>query len=66
MDIWNMPHVEDGDKYYIRKEYAEISQLGKSNEPPLVTQPPIPPAEPASTEPVGQAEPTQGKQEEGV
>jgi len=27
MDIWNMPHVEDGDKYYIRKEYAEISKL---------------------------------------
>jgi len=29
MDIWNMAHVEDGDKYYIRKEYAEISNLGK-------------------------------------
>ena len=29
MDIWNMAHVEDGDKYYIRKEYAEISELGK-------------------------------------
>lgn len=29
MDIWNMAHVEDGDKYYIRKEYTEISQLGK-------------------------------------
>lgn len=29
MDIWNMAHVEDGEKYYIRKEYAEISQLGK-------------------------------------
>ena len=27
MDIWNMPHVEDGDKRYIRKEYIEISQL---------------------------------------
>lgn len=27
MDIWNMPHVDDGDKRYIRKEYTEISQL---------------------------------------
>ena len=29
MDIWNMAHVEGGEKYYIRKEYTEISQLGK-------------------------------------
>lgn len=27
MDIWGLPHVEDGDKRYIRKEYTEISQL---------------------------------------
>lgn len=27
MDIWNMAHVEDGDKRYIRKEYAEINRL---------------------------------------
>ena len=27
MDIWNLPHVEDGDKRYIRREYTEISQL---------------------------------------
>lgn len=27
MDIWNLPHVEDGDKRYIRKEYTEISKL---------------------------------------
>lgn len=27
MDIWNLPHVEYGDKRYIRKEYTEISQL---------------------------------------
>jgi hypothetical protein len=27
MDIWNLPHVEDGDKRFIRKEYTEISQL---------------------------------------
>ena len=30
MDIWNLPHVPDGDKRYIRREYTEISQL----EPP--------------------------------
>lgn len=35
MDIWNMAHVEDGDKYYIRKEYTEVSELGATeiNEP---------------------------------
>lgn len=27
MDIWNMPHVTDGDKYYIRREYIEVNQL---------------------------------------
>jgi hypothetical protein len=27
MDVFNMPHVPDGDKRYIRKEYTEISQL---------------------------------------
>ena len=27
MDIWGLPHVADGDKRYIRKEYTEISQL---------------------------------------
>lgn len=27
MDIFNLPHVPDGDKRYIRKEYIEISQL---------------------------------------
>ena len=33
MDIWNMAHVEGGDKYYIRKEYAEVSELGKEVTP---------------------------------
>ena len=28
MDIWNMAHVDGGEKYYIRKEYAEVSALG--------------------------------------
>lgn len=36
MDIWNMPHVEDGEKYYIRKEYTEVSQLGKGEEKPQI------------------------------
>lgn len=26
-DIWNLPHVEDGDKRYIRKEYTEVINL---------------------------------------
>ena len=33
MDIWNMAHVENGDKYYIRKEYAEVSELGREGLP---------------------------------
>lgn len=27
MDIWHLPHVEGGDKRYIRKEYTEVTQL---------------------------------------
>lgn len=27
MDIWNLPHVEDGDRRYIRKEYIDVAQL---------------------------------------
>lgn len=30
MDIWSLPHVDDGDKRYIRKEYTEISQLAST------------------------------------
>ncbi len=33
MDIWSLPHVEDGDKRYIRKEYTEVSQLVQEPEP---------------------------------
>lgn len=29
MDVWNLPHVENGDVRYIRKEYSEVSKLGK-------------------------------------
>lgn len=37
MDIWNMAHVEGGDKYYIRKEYTEVSKLDdKAKEPPEI------------------------------
>lgn len=32
MDIWNLPHVEDGDKRYIRKEYTDITKLDKKEE----------------------------------
>lgn len=43
MDIWNMAHVEDGDKYYIRKEYTEVSELNKHSEQPIIIQqmPPV-------------------------
>lgn len=56
MDIWNMAHVEDGDKYYIRKEYTEVSELNKSSEKPIIIQ---------QMPPVGQqaAEPTQEESE---
>lgn len=30
MDIWNMPHVEGGDKFYIRKEYTEVDKLNEN------------------------------------
>lgn len=32
MDIWNMPHVEDGDNRYIRREYVETDNLDKDLE----------------------------------
>lgn len=33
MDIWQLPHVPDGDKRYIRKEYTEVSKLGTDTPP---------------------------------
>lgn len=56
MDIWNLPHVEGGDKRYIRKEYTEISQLDQVSqlqeqltaaqaEMEAAKQPPEPPQE---------------------
>lgn len=51
MDIWNMPHVENGDKYYIRKEYTEVEKLDAGTQ---ITQPepqePTQPAEPINEE----------------
>ncbi len=32
MDIWQLPHVDGGDKRYIRKEYTDISQLDQVSE----------------------------------
>ncbi len=29
MDIWNLPHVEDGDTYYIRRDYALVDEINK-------------------------------------
>lgn len=33
MDVWNMAHVEDGDKRYIRREYVEVDKLDSDTEP---------------------------------
>lgn len=70
MDIWNMPHVEGGSKYYIRKEYAEVSELNKgSDQPPVVTQP-LPQDGKQTTEPTAGNEPpkegTKPEEKEGV
>lgn len=40
MDIWNLPHVEDGDKRYIRKEYTEVTNLDKE-EPKVEENPKV-------------------------
>lgn len=57
MDIWNMAHVEGGEKYYIRKEYTEVSKLdGKGSEPQVIIQP-APQAGQQGTEPAGGIKP---------
>ena len=62
MDIWNMAHVEDGEKYYIRKEYTEVSELHKGSEQPVIIQ-----QVPQQTEPAAGEEPQKGQEEkEGV
>lgn len=55
MDIWNMAHVEGGDKYYIRKEYTEVSQLNAGGTPKQPTQ-----EEPKEPEPQPPKEPDAG------
>ena len=68
MDIWNMPHVEDGEKYYIRKEYTEVSQLGKGEEKPqiIIQQMPQQGQQAAGTEPGEEPAPDDKGQKEGV
>lgn len=34
MDIWNLPHVEDGDVRYIRREYTEVGKLDEPTTEP--------------------------------
>ena len=64
MDIWNMAHVEDGDKYYIRKEYTEVSQLNAGGVPKQPTyDEPTEPTEPK--EPTEPTEPEPGDNLEG-
>ena len=43
MDIWNLPHVENGDKRYIRKEYTEVTNLDKDivDEEPKIEEPTV-------------------------
>lgn len=57
MDIWNMPHVENGDKYYIRKEYTEVEKLDAGT-PPTPTPPTNQPEPPEPPEPKDPAEPS--------
>ena len=54
-----MAHVEDGEKYYIRKEYTEVSELQNSNGKPqiIIQQAPIATGQ--------QAEPQQANQQAG-
>lgn len=80
MEIWNMPPVEDGDKYYIRKEYTEVSELDKHNEPqpqvlvvgqqstpePAQPEPTPPDDEPKGDDTAGEGEEDKPKDTEGV
>lgn len=51
MDIWNMAHVEGGEKYYIRKEYTEVSRLDDKKEEPKIIVQPIQPGQQEPEEP---------------
>ncbi len=59
MDIWNMAHVEGGEKYYIRKEYTEVSRLDDKKEEPKIVVQPIQPGQQEPEEP-----PTGGEETE--
>ena len=49
-----MAHVDGGDKYYIRKEYAEVSELGKEVAQNAIDEGSgIPNNDPAATDPTG-------------
>lgn len=63
MDIWNMAHVENGEKYYIRKEYTEVSELDKNDKPPVITQQQPTTEQPPQVEPQATEEP---EKKEGV
>jgi hypothetical protein len=64
MDIWNMAHVEDGDKYYIRKEYTEVSELKNSSKEPQVIIQQIPAGQQTTGEPPQDTEPPQDGKEQ--
>lgn len=58
MDIWNMAHVDGGEKYYIRKEYTEVSRLDdKKEEPKIIVQPIQPGQQEPEEPPAGGEEP---------
>ena len=65
MDIWNMAHVEDGDKYYIRKEYTEVSELNKHSEQPIIIQQTPPAGQQAAEPPQDGNEPPKEPTNEG-
>jgi hypothetical protein len=65
MDIWNMAHVEDGDKYYIRKEYTEVSELNGSGKEPQAVIQQIPAGQQATDEPAQGGSTTQDGEKKG-
>lgn len=62
MDIWNMAHVEGGEKYYIRKEYTEVSRLDDKKEEPKIVVQPIQPGQQEPEEPPAGGEETEPTQ----
>lgn len=62
MDIWNMAHVEGGEKYYIRKEYAEVNKLHEKGEDLSATKNTgAGISQPAKPDPVGERQQEDGK-----